>query len=243
MEANKSAVFISILIPVYNEEKRIETFLADVVAFLARQTFSYEVIIVNDGSIDATVKLANNVLRQHIPDKFRILDLAINQGKGAAVKNGMLAAQGEYVFFLDADGSTAIEEIDKFIPLFSPEIDIYMAVRTKKHFAPFKRVFFGKGYIKLANFLLGLTISDFTCGFKCYRLETARKIFSRQLLKNWSFDAEDLYIAQKEGCRIKEIPVYWKHVGGSKVKVLRNIIVCGWDLILIRYYNLCGKYN
>ncbi len=243
MEANKSAVFISILIPVYNEEKRIETFLADVVAFLARQTFSYEVIIVNDGSIDATVKLANNVLRQHLPDKFRILDLAINQGKGAAVKNGMLAAQGEYVFFLDADGSTAIEEIDIFIPLFSPEIDIYMAVRTKKHFAPFKRVFFGKGYIKLANFLLGLTISDFTCGFKCYRLETARKIFSRQLLKNWSFDAEDLYIAQKDGCRIKEVPVYWKHIGGSKVKVLKNIIVCGWDLFLIKYYNLRGKYN
>jgi dolichyl-phosphate beta-glucosyltransferase len=187
--------------------------------------------------------MANNFLRQHIPDKFRILELATNQGKGAAVKNGMLAAQGEYVFFLDADGSTAIEEIDEFIPTFSPEIDIYMAVRTKKHFAPFKRVFFGKGYIKLANFLLGLTISDFTCGFKCYRLEAARKVFSRQLLKNWSFDAEDIFIAKKVGCKIKEIPVYWKHVGGSKVKVLKNIIVCGWDLFLIKYYNLRGKYN
>ncbi len=243
MESNKTAVFISIIIPVYNEEKRIETFLADVVAFLTRQTFSYEVIIVNDGSIDATVKLANNALRQHIPDKFQILDLETNQGKGAAVKSGMLAAQGEYVFFLDADGSTAIEEINEFIPLFNPEIDIYMAVRTKKHFAPFKRVFFGKGYIKLANFLLGLTISDFTCGFKCYRLEAARKVFSKQLLKNWSFDAEDIFIAKKEGYKIKEIPVYWKHTGGSKVKVLKNIIVCGWDLFLIKYYNLRGKYN
>jgi dolichyl-phosphate beta-glucosyltransferase len=155
----------------------------------------------------------------------------------------MLAAQGEYVFFLDADGSTAIEEIDEFIPLFSPEFDMYIAVRTKKHLAPFKRVFFGKGYIKLANFLLGLTISDFTCGFKCYRLEAARKVFSRQLLKNWSFDAEDLFIAKKEGCKIKEIPVYWKHIGGSKVKVLKNIIICGWDLFLIKYYNLRGKYN
>jgi len=243
MKPNETEVFISIIIPVYNEEKRIEAFLTDVVTFLTGQTYSYEVIIVNDGSIDATVKLANNVLRQHIPDKFRILELETNQGKGAAVKNGMLAAQGEYVFFIDADGSTAIQEIDEFIPTFSPEIDIYMAVRTKKHFAPFKRVFFGKGYIRLANFLLGLTISDFTCGFKCYRLEIARKVFSRQLLKNWSFDAEDLYLAKKEGCRIKEIPVYWKHVGGSKVKVLKNIIVCGWDLFLIKYYNLRGKYN
>ena len=243
MKPNKSEVFISIIIPVYNEEKRIEAFLTDVVTFLAGQTYSYEVIIVNDGSIDATVKLAKKVLGQYIPDKFQILEPGTNQGKGAAVKVGMLAAQGEYVFFIDADGSTAIQEIDNFIPTFSPEIDIYMAVRTKKHFAPFKRVFFGKGYIKLANFLLGLSISDFTCGFKCYRLEAAQKIFSRQLLKNWSFDAEDLYIAHRKGFKIKEIPVYWKHVGGSKVKVLKNIIVCGWDLFLIKYYNLRGKYN
>ncbi len=243
MEPNKSAVFISIIIPVYNEEKRIEAFLTDVVTFLAGQTYSYEIIIVNDGSIDATVKLTKKVLGQYIPDKFQILEPGTNQGKGAAVKDGMLAAQGEYVFFIDADGSTAIQEIDNFIPTFSPEIDIYMAVRTKKHFAPFKRVFFGKGYITLANFLLGLSISDFTCGFKCYRLEAAQKIFSRQLLKNWSFDAEDLYIAHRKGFKIKEIPVYWKHVGGSKVKVLKNIIVCGWDLLLIKYYSLLGKYN
>ena len=102
---------------------------------------------------------------------------------------------------------------------------------------------FGKGYIKLANFLLGLTISDFTCGFKCYRLEAAQKVFSRQRLMNWSFDAEDIFIAKKHGCTIKEIPVYWKHTGGSKVKVLKNVIVCGWDLILIKYYNLRGKYS
>ena len=243
METSKAAVFISIIIPVYNEEKRIEAFLADVVTYLAGQTYTYEIIIVNDGSIDLTVKLANKVLGQYIPDKFRILELATNQGKGAAVKNGMLAAQGEYVFFIDADGSTAIEELGNFIPLFRAEFDIYIAVRTKKHFAPFKRVFFGRGYIKLTRFFLGLTVSDFTCGFKCYRQEAARKIFSQQLLKNWSFDAEDLYIAQKEGCRIKEVPVYWKHIGGSKVKVLKNIIVCGWDLIRIRYYSLCEKYN
>ena len=243
MEPNKAVVFISIIIPVYNEEKRIEAFLTDVVTFLAEKTCSYELIIVNDGSIDATVKLAKKVLGQYLSDKFRILELVTNQGKGAAIKNGMLAAQGEYVFFIDADGSTAIEEIDNFITVFSPEFDIYIAVRTKKHFAPFKRVFFGRGYIKLANFLLGLTVSDFTCGFKCYRLESAQKVFSRQLLKNWSFDAEDIFIAKKQGCKIKEIPVYWKHVDGSKVKVLKNIIVCGWDLFLIKYYNLRGKYN
>ncbi len=243
MDSNKESVYISIVIPVYNEEKRIEVFLGEVVDYLSQKSFSYEVIIVDDGSTDNTISLSKQVLEKNIPEKCRIIGVVKNQGKGAAVKNGMLAAQGEYVFFLDADGSTAIQEIDQFIALFCPEFDIYTAVRTKKHFAPFKRVFFGKGYIKLANFLLGLKVSDFTCGFKCYRREAAQKVFSRQQLKNWSFDAEDLYIANKEGCRVKEIPVYWKHIGGSKVKVLKNVIVCGWDLFLIQYYNLCGKYN
>ena len=243
MKPNKTDISISIVIPVYNEEKRIENFLTDVVGYLANQTYVYEVVVVDDGSMDATVKLAQKVLDQNISGKFRILKLEKNQGKGAAVKYGMLAAQGEYVFFMDADGSTAIQVIDEFIPAFRPEIDIYIAVRTKKHFAPFKRVFFGKGYIRLANFLLGLKLSDYTCGFKCYRRETAQAVFSRQRLKNWSFDAEDIYIARKHKHKIKEIPVYWKHVGGSKVKVLKNVIVCGWDLFRIQYYNLCGKYN
>ena len=243
MEPNKADISISIVIPVYNEEKRIETFLTDVVAYLASQTYSYEVVVVDDGSMDATVKLAEKVLEQNIPGKFRILKLSENQGKGAAVKHGMLAAQGEYALFIDADGSTAIQVIDEFISAFEPEVDIYIAVRTKKHFAPFKRVFFGKGYIRLANFLLGLKISDYTCGFKCYCRAAAQEVFSRQRLNNWSFDAEDIYIARKHKHKIKEIPVYWKHVGGSKVKVLKNVIVCGWDLFRIQYYNLCGKYN
>lgn len=243
MEPNKTDISISIVIPVYNEEKRIEKFLTDVVGYLANQTYVYEVVVVDDGSLDSTVKLAERVLDQNISGKFRILKLEKNQGKGAAVKYGMLAAQGEYVFFMDADGSTAVQVIDEFIPEFEPDIDIYIAVRTKKHFAPFKRVFFGKGYIRLANFLLGLKISDYTCGFKCYRQEAAQEVFSRQRLNNWSFDAEDIYLARKYRHKIKEISVYWKHVGGSKVKVLKNVIVCGWDLFRIQYYNLSRKYN
>ena len=243
MNEHKDAALISIVIPVFNEEKRIKKFLADVIDYLHKKTFSYEIIIIDDGSKDATVKITEAVLAKTLPGRYEILSLPQNQGKGGALKKGMLEAHGEYVFFIDADGSTSIEEIDNFTPHFSPEFDIYIAVRTKKHEAPFKRRFFGYGYIYMTNFILQTKISDFTCGFKCYRRDVAQKIFSRQTLNNWSFDAEDLYIATKDGCRVKEIPVYWKHVGGSKVKVLKNVIVCGFDLFRIRYNNICGKYD
>ena len=154
----------------------------------------------------------------------------------------MLEAKGEYIFFLDADGSTSIEEIDRFIPHFSDEIDIYIARRTLKQKAPFKRKFFGYGYILLANFLLRLGVSDITCGFKCYRKRCVQAIFSRQRLNNWSFDAENIFVARKYGYRIKEIIVAWEHTAGSKVRVLKNVIVCGLDLLRIKLNDLKGLY-
>ena len=155
----------------------------------------------------------------------------------------MLEAEGDYIFFIDADGSTAIEEIDRFIPHFSDDFDIYIATRKLKQKAPFKRKFFGYGYIVLANLLLQLGVSDITCGFKCYKRICARKIFSRQKLHNWSFDAENIFTARKHGLHIKEIPVNWQHSPGSKVKVLNNIFVCGIDLLRIRLHNMRGVYS
>jgi dolichyl-phosphate beta-glucosyltransferase len=243
MDENKKAVFVSIVIPIYNEENRIENFLSDVINFLKREPFSYEIIVVDDGSTDSTVKVTDTILEKNVPGRYKLLRLSENLGKGGAVRKGMLEAGGEYIFFIDADGSTSIVEIDKFITHFSPEFDIYIAVRTIKHEAPFKRQFFGYGYIFLANIFLQMNVSDFTCGFKCYRHDIAQEIFSRQTLNNWSFDAEDLYITKKYGYKVKEIPVYWKHVEGSKVKVLKNVIICGFDLLRIRYNDICGKYD
>ncbi|MCP4717558.1 MAG: glycosyltransferase family 2 protein [Deltaproteobacteria bacterium] len=233
---------ISIVIPVYNESARIGTFLKDIIAYLQDKSFSYQIIIADDGSTDATVEIIDGMLSKALPDRYRIVSLPQNRGKGGALQVGMQEADYEYVLFLDADGSTSITELDNFMPCFSKDYDVYISVRTKKHDAPFKRKFFGYGYIFLANFILGLNISDFTCGFKCYRKEAARKIFSLQTLDNWSYDTEDLFIANKFGYRIKEIPVYWKHVGGSKVKVLHNVIVCGIDLFRIKINDIKNKY-
>lgn len=238
----QDTIFISIVIPVYNEAKRIEKFLSDVIAYLQEKTFTYEILIVDDGSSDDTIRVTESFLAQKLSGSYRFLKLSVNQGKGGAVKKGMLEARGDYIFFIDADGSTSIKEIDTFMPHFSPDYDVYIAIRTIKHEAPFKRKFFGYGYIYLTNLFLKMHTSDFTCGFKCYRNAVARKVFPRQTLTNWSFDAENLYVAKKYGYRIKEIPVYWKHYGGSKVKVIKNVITCGFDLMRIRYNDLRGKY-
>jgi dolichyl-phosphate beta-glucosyltransferase len=238
----KDTIFISIVIPVYNEAKRIEKFLSDVIAYLQEKTFTYEILIVDDGSSDDTIRVTESFLAHKLKGCYRFLKLPVNQGKGEAVKKGMLEAKGEYIFFIDADGSTSITEIDTFIPQFSPDYDVYIAIRTIKHEAPLKRKLFGYGYIYLTNSLLKMRTSDFTCGFKCYRRGVAQQVFALQTLTNWSFDAENLYVAKKYGYRIKEIPVYWKHYGGSKVKVLKNVIVCGFDLLHIRYNDILGKY-
>lgn len=235
--------FISIVIPVYNEEKRIHLFLPRVIEFVRHRDFSCEIVVVDDGSTDRTITVVEEMLQPQLPGRYKIIQLTKNAGKGAAIRKGMLEATGEYVFFIDADGSTSIEEIERFIPHFSDAYDIYIARRTLKQKAPFKRKFFGYGYILIANSLLRLSVSDITCGFKCYRKRCVQTIFSRQRLNNWSFDAENILVARKHGYRIKEIEVAWEHVGGSKVKVFKNMLVCGLDLLRIKVNDLKGRYD
>jgi nicotinamide riboside transporter PnuC len=240
MEEN---IFISIVIPVFNEEKRIESFLSTVITYLLEKDFSYEIVIVDDGSTDQTVNIINSMLDERVPDKFRIIKLDPNIGKGGAVRKGMLEATGEYVFFVDADGATPVNEIDSFIENLSPDYDVYIGKRAVKESTRFKRIFLGYGYTILANCVLNLKIFDYTCGFKCYSHRCIEKIFSRQTLNNWSFDTEDLFIASKYAFKINAIPVKWQHIEGSKVKVLQNVFVCALDLLKIRINNMKGLYS
>ena len=240
---DKDKIFISIIIPVYNEEDRIQSFLLTVTDHLKKKDFLYEMVIVDDGSTDGTIKIVESLLKEKLLGKYKILKLPVNLGKGAAIRRGMLESNGEYIFFIDADGSTPIEEIDNFISHFSANFDIYIGTRTLKQKAPLKRKFFGYGYILLAKYFLKLGVSDITCGFKCYKRESAQKIFSRQKLNNWSFDAEDIFIARKHGYKIKEIPVKWEHTPGSKVNVLKNVFVCGLDLFRIRRNDIRKVYS
>jgi len=241
---------ISILIPVYNEEKRILGTLGKLTDYLRNKKFQCEIIIVDDGSKDRTMEIVKEFFDKSIEKlDFKILHFDKNRGKGFAIKNGMLSANGEYILFIDADCAAPMDEFDKFVDYFGSDYDVIIGSRKSRNElniveAPFYRKFFGNGYTKLASRFLGLKVTDVTCGFKCFKHNTLEPIFSKQLLYGWSFDSEILFLARKYGFKIKEIPVNWKHEEqGSKVTVFKEIFKSGWELIKIKINDIRGLYS
>ena len=241
--------YLSIVIPVYNEAKRIHKTLKGVIDYLKGKSFTYEVLIVNDGSKDNSVEVVEDFFKEGKFDSFSIIDFKENRGKGFAVKQGMLAAKGEYILFIDADSSAPIEEFDKFMTEFGKVYDIFIGTRKAKGEVratniPFHRKYLGLGFSYLARKFLSTEVRDFTCGFKCYQRNTVKPIFSRQVLDGWSFDAEDLFLAQKLGFKIKEIPIRWNHYQeDTKVNALKEVFKSGWELLKIRINDLRGLYR
>ena len=237
-------MYLSIIIPAYNEEKNIEGTLSEIENYLSKKDFSSEVIIVDDGSIDWTVTKAREF--EGRIGNFKIIESKPNHGKGYVVRKAMLEAQGEYILFMDADNSTSAKELDKFLPVMNEKCHIYIASRRISGSdvkVPIMRRILGFVYILFARLLLGLNVSDINCGFKVYNRSSARHIFKKQLMNDWSFDAEDLFIAKKYGYKIKEIPVEWKHKYTSKVKPFSDGIKSFLSLAKIRLNDLAGKYN
>lgn len=239
-------IFLSIIIPAYNEEKRIEKTLNEIFRFLQKCYDRYEVIVVDDGSTDKTLDLLNRIQNQH--RSLKIVHHEPNRGKGYAVKKGMLKAYGKYVLFCDADLSTPIDELDAFIHYLQNGYDVVLGSRKMegadvKIYQPPIRRKMGQVFTVLTQRLLSLEISDITCGFKCFKGNIVRDIFSRQQLHDWSFDAEILFISRKHGYKIKEVPVRWSDVPGTKVKLLRDSIRSFWGLLKIRFDDFKGKYN
>ena len=230
--------FLSIIIPVFNEEKRIKK-LSEIVSYLKKQKFSWELIVVNDGSTDKTKKKLR-LLKDKL--KFKTISYFPNKGKGFAIKTGMLSAKGKYRLFLDIDLSTPINEFDNFYP-FLKKFDIIIGSRRIKSSSvtvrqPFIREMLGKMFTKLSQELLLMNISDFTCGFKCFSQKAADQIFVRQTTNRWGFDPEILYIGKIHKNSIKEIPVKWKNDPKTKVKFPQDILNSFKELagIKINYY-------
>lgn len=235
--------FLSIVIPLYNEERSVKN-LSKIYKFLNSLNFNYEVIIVNDGSIDNTLNKLINLSKKFT---FKLISHKKNGGKGAAVQTGMLAAKGNYRLFTDIDLSTPIEEFIKFIP-FLRKYDLIIGSRRMKeslvkHRQSIARESLGRGFTILSRLFLNTKISDFTCGFKCFSKETSEKIFSLQKIKRWGFDSEILFIARKLKLNIMEIPIIWINNPDTKVKFPRDIINSALDLCKIRYYSLIKKYE
>lgn len=245
-ESGTHPVYLSLIIPVYNEEERIGKSLDRILSFLQSQPYSFEIIIVDDGSRDRTLEI---VQERHGQDtKIRTYQQSRNMGKGEAVKQGMLMGHGAYLFFSDADLSVPIETLSLFLSQLESLCDVAIGTRQKSGASievhqPFYRELLGKVYTRLSNWILGLQVSDFTCGFKGFRREVARELFSRQKLRNWSFDAEILYLAQLKGYQVLEIPVHWRNDERTKVKLWRDVLGSFLGLIQIRLYDYWGKYR
>lgn len=232
------------MIPAHNEESRLPRTLGQIFMFLEKQSFPYEVVIVENGSSDRTLELAREFSLQY--PNLKVLHEEV-RGKGNAVRRGVLEARGEYRFICDADLSMPIEEVQKFIPPLLIDFDLAIASREapgaiRYNEPPYRH--FGGRAINLAIRLLILPgLNDTQCGFKCFRAEVAEDLFRQQTLTGWSFDIELLYLARRKGLLIKEIPVHWYFDADSKVNAVRDALRMIGDIFRIHTNALRGRYD
>ncbi|MBZ9577918.1 glycosyltransferase family 2 protein [Patescibacteria group bacterium] len=235
-ERNKP--FLSVIIPIYNEEAVISASLEKIEKFLEKEKCKYEIIVVDDGSTDLCSQIVEAAKTS--TKGIRLYRNGKNLGKGAAIRRGIKEAQGDYIFYTDADLQIQIEELKKLINALQDGFDIAIASRRL-----FGAEVDGKEprVRMIARFLLSFlvkifichNISDSQCGFKCFTRSVAQKIFNRQSINGYGFDLEILYIANKLGYKIKDLPVRWAYNKTSKVKLLKDGIIILKDIIKINF--------
>lgn len=251
MSNASQTVFLSIIIPAYNEERRLPPSLEKVVAFLQRQAYKSEVLVVENGSTDRTTEVVQAFIDAHqdAEGKVRLALLHSSPGKGAAVKVGMLAAQGDYRFICDADLAMPIEEIVKFLPPVQPPemFDIAIASREApgavRYNEPLYRHIMGRVFNFLVRMMAVPGIQDTQCGFKMFTRQAALHLFPLQQIEGWSFDVEVLYIARQHGLRLIEVPIHWYYQEDSRVRPVHDTINMVRELLKIRRNGRAGLYD
>lgn len=225
----------SVIVPVYNESKRIHN-IETISKYLGKIKLKTELLVVNDGSIDDSLTILRKYKRNL---GFRLVSYSQNKGKGYAIKQGMLKAKGKYILFCDVDLSTPIEEMTSLIPFLKNN---NIAIGTRKITRSkvlveqsLIRKWLGKGFTFLSQIILNVWISDFTCGFKFFPREIARKIFRKTLVYRWGFDSEVMFLAKKYHFAVKEVPVTWVNDVQTRVKFPRDIFVSLRELLTIRF--------
>ena len=236
--------FLSIVIPAYNEGHRLPRTLEQIFSFLQEQSYTSEVLIVENGSTDRTFEITQKFAVQY---KNLHIFQEEQRGKGNAVRSGMLKARGEYRFLCDADLSMPIVEVNKFLPPVLDNTDIAIASRevpgAVRYNEPQYRHLTGRVFNSLIRLLVLPDLQDTQCGFKCFRAEVAEEIFRYQILSGWSFDVEVLYIAQRKGYQILEIPIDWYFKADTKISVLQDSWQMFLDLLTIRRNARRGLYG
>lgn len=237
--------FLSVIIPSYNESKRLPPTLIDVDKKLSARHYSYEIIVVNDGSTDSTAKIVNHLSKTI--KNLRLIENVKNHGKGWAVRQGMLSARGAWRLFMDADNSTSIDHFDSMVPFFKEGFDVVIGSRAITGACvelpqPFYRRVLGKMAVFYIQILVLRGFKDIHCGFKCFSEKSARRIFTQTRINRWGLDVEMLVLAKLFGFRIKEIPVRWLDDVRSKASIFEYIATL-WDIVKIRFWLILKKYN
>lgn len=235
---------LSLIIPAYNEGKRLPQTMPQMIDFVESLAFPAEIIVVNNNSSDNTQQIADEFARQH---PFVCVLNEPRQGKGAAVRTGMLAASGEYLFMADADLSMPIGEVSKFLPPQLEDYDVAMASRevagAVRYDEPAYRHFMGRVFNLVVKVLAVPGFQDTQCGFKCFRRSVALDVLAFQSIDGWAFDVELLFIAQKRGYQIVEVPIDWYYRANSRISPLSDALDMFREVLRIRLNNRRGQYE
>lgn len=239
--------YLSVIIPAYNEEKRLPITLLDIDKYLSAKNFKSEIVVVNDGSTDKTVEVVKH-FTQMIPN-LKLIDNYENQGKGAVIRQAMMAVEGEYRLFMDADNSTTLDHFEKMIPYLEEGYEIVIGSRDSKDAegasqavpqSLIKRLMGNAGNLLIQIFAVS-GIWDTQCGFKCFSKKAVADIFPKLTINRWGLDIEILAIAKRMNYKIAIIPVYWKNSPESKVgfkgylRTLKELFQIWWRLIMNKY--------
>lgn len=235
---------LSVVIPAFNEEKRLEPSLQKIIEFLEKNIENYEIIVVNDGSKDNT----ENIIQKFKDKKVRMIQNTKNMGKGFSVKLGMINAKYDPILFTDSDLATPIEETTKFMQAIEEGYDVVIASRNAQGAKitveqPKYRQVLGKAFPMIVKKIILEEFKDTQCGFKMFKKAAARKVFPRQTLQRFAFDVEILYIAKQLNMKIKELPVTWVDKEGSTVSPIKESVRMLNEVLKIKYNDWKGEYK
>ncbi|MEE2663380.1 MAG: dolichyl-phosphate beta-glucosyltransferase [Myxococcota bacterium] len=238
-------VELSVVVPAYREAERISDSLRQIDAYLAARASGAEIVVVDDGSSDDTANVVREIARGLVTP-LRLLISQRNRGKGHALKLGFAASRGARILFTDADLSTPIECADAVLAPLDEGFDLVLGSRKMEGARleirqPWLRESLGKVFTRIARVLIA-DVSDVTCGFKAFRGDVGRDLFSRVRIDDWSFDAELLLISVHRGCRFTEVPVAWQDRAGTKVRLVRDILSTLAGLATMRIHLALGRY-
>ncbi len=241
---NQNNPLLTIIVPAYNEERRLPTTLPQIIAFAESQEYAVEVLVVDNASTDRTSDVVREIAAEHPAVSLHHQPI---QGKGAAVRKGIFEGRGEYLFICDADLAMPIEETTKFVPPALSGYDVAIASREApgavRYNEPGYRHLMGRVFNFIVRLLAVPGIQDTQCGFKCFSRQAAHDLFSIQTVDGWAFDVELLHVALRRKYRVVEVPINWHYGADSRISPIRDSLNMLREVWRIRRKSRAGEYD